>query len=261
MPINETVYLHRKHRVCIGKNGTQKAWNRYSFWTHASDVEFDDGTTLASKAENMKGITNNIDSGAGFAADVSLVKSIRDSLKGLIDNLTNVVNGVNNRLGGLRFYEDSNGKWVVGADSVPKKLGSGFGGVGSVIIHALYPINIRNGEINNGSHPEIPSYWGMVSQYDLTWIEGYQELEFGIDGNVLAIPLSTKVNQDFEYTTSILPSRQSNFDGTVDMNGYLADKFDTYAPHYLDEIKCHDMETSYIHNFKSACFLWVPVCN
>lgn len=25
----------------------------------------------------------------------------------------------------MTFYEDSNGKWVVGADSVPKKLGSG----------------------------------------------------------------------------------------------------------------------------------------
>lgn len=30
---------------------------------------------------------------------------------------------VNDNLGGLRFYEDSNGKWVVGADTVPKKLG------------------------------------------------------------------------------------------------------------------------------------------
>lgn len=125
MSLKETVYLHRNHRVCVGKSGTQKIWNKYSFWTHASDVWFDDGTTLASKIENIKGITTNIDSGAGFAADVSLVKSIRDSLKNLIDNLTNVVNGINNRLGGLRFYEDSNGKWVVGADSVPKKLGSG----------------------------------------------------------------------------------------------------------------------------------------
>lgn len=30
---------------------------------------------------------------------------------------------VNDNLGGMRFFEDSNGKWVVGADSVPKKLG------------------------------------------------------------------------------------------------------------------------------------------
>ena len=126
MAIKETIYLHRKHRVCIGNSGAQKMWNRYSFWTHASDVEFDDGSTLDSKISNIKGITKNIDAGAGYAADVSLVKSIRDNLKSLIDNLSNVVNNINNRLGGLRFYEDSNGKWVVGADSVPKKLGSGL---------------------------------------------------------------------------------------------------------------------------------------
>lgn len=33
--------------------------------------------------------------------------------------------GLNNNLGGLSFYEDATGKYVVGADSVPKKLGSG----------------------------------------------------------------------------------------------------------------------------------------
>jgi hypothetical protein len=31
---------------------------------------------------------------------------------------------LNDRFGGLRFYEDATGKYVVGADSVPKKLGS-----------------------------------------------------------------------------------------------------------------------------------------
>ena len=31
---------------------------------------------------------------------------------------------VNSNLGGLSFYEDETGKYVVGADSVPKKLGN-----------------------------------------------------------------------------------------------------------------------------------------
>lgn len=137
MAIKETIYLHRKHRVCIGNSGAQKMWNRYSFWTHASDVEFEDGSTLEGKISSMKGITNDINAGAGFAADVSLVKSIRDSLKGLIDNLSNFVNNINDRLGGLRFYEDSNGKWVVGADSVPKKLGSGLDGLKKIIVHNI----------------------------------------------------------------------------------------------------------------------------
>ena len=126
MSIIETTYKHRKHRVCVDNNGVQKIWNRYSFWTHASDVEFDDGSTLEEKISNVKGTTNDINAEAGYAADVSLVRSIRDALKNLIDGLSNAVSGINNRLGGLTFYEDSNGKWVVGADSVPKKLGSGM---------------------------------------------------------------------------------------------------------------------------------------
>lgn len=125
MSIIETIYKHRKHRVCVGNNGVQKIWNRYSFWTHASDVEFDDGSTLEERISSIKGATNDINAEAGYAADISLVRSIRDTLKNLIDGLSNVVNGINNRLGGLTFYEDSNGKWVVGADSVPKKLDSG----------------------------------------------------------------------------------------------------------------------------------------
>ena len=100
MSIIETIYKHRKHRVCVGNNGVQKIWNRYSYWTHASDVEFDDGLTLDEKISNVKGTTNDINAEAGYAADVSLVRSIRDALKNLIDGLSNAVNGINNRLGG-----------------------------------------------------------------------------------------------------------------------------------------------------------------
>ena len=60
----------------------------------------------------------------GLAADVTLVKKIKNQLMNLIKDLEKAIRDVNNRLGGLRFYEDSNGKWVVGADSVPKKLGN-----------------------------------------------------------------------------------------------------------------------------------------
>ena len=38
---------------------------------------------------------------------------------------------LNSDLGGLSFFEDSTGKYVVGADSVPKKLGSSILYVGS----------------------------------------------------------------------------------------------------------------------------------
>ena len=125
MPINETILKNRKYRHCIDSTPGNKRWNRYSFWTHASDVEFNDGRNLQDKLGSFKGVTTNENQTAGYAADVTLVKSVKNSLSQLITSLTNLVNGINTRLGGLRFYEDSNGKWVVGADSVPKKLGSG----------------------------------------------------------------------------------------------------------------------------------------
>lgn len=54
-------------------------------------------------------IANNLTTeDEGFALDARQGKTINDSL------------------GGLKFYEDNSGKYVVGADSVPKKLGSGI---------------------------------------------------------------------------------------------------------------------------------------
>lgn len=80
--INEIKVVGRAFRKLIDQSSNK--WMRESFWTVASDVEFDDGETAQKK-----------------------------------------VTDINNRLGGLSFFEDENGKkWVVGADAVPKKLGS-----------------------------------------------------------------------------------------------------------------------------------------
>lgn len=124
MAIQETIKTGRKYRKCIDNTPGSKKWERYSFWTKSTDVEFSDGTTAESKLGNYKGVTTNENQVAGYAADVTLVKTIKTSLSNLITSLTNLVNSINDRLGGMRFYEDSTGKYVVGADSVPKKLGS-----------------------------------------------------------------------------------------------------------------------------------------
>ena len=53
---------------------------------------------------------------------------------------------LNKKIGGLSFYEDENGdKWVVGADSVPKKLGS-----------SEVTITFRLAEYDGKSYMEIP---------------------------------------------------------------------------------------------------------
>lgn len=112
-------YMH-----CIDPTPGMEIVERYSFNTKAENVNFKDGTNAQQKLGNFKGTTTNENQVAGYAADVTLVKSIKTSLTSLITSLTNLVNSINSRLGGLRFYEDSTGKYVVGADSVPKKLGS-----------------------------------------------------------------------------------------------------------------------------------------
>lgn len=62
------------------------------------------------------GVANNdTTTEEGFVADARIVKTHGDE-----------IDVVNTNLGGLKFYEDSDGnKYAVGADSVPKKLGSG----------------------------------------------------------------------------------------------------------------------------------------
>lgn len=124
MAIQEIIITGRKYRKCIDNTPNNKKWQRYSFWTKASDVWFDDGTTAQKKIGSFKGVTTNENQTAGYAADVTLVKSIKSSMSTVLTALQNRLNTVINNLGGLRFYEDSTGKYVVGADSVPKKLGN-----------------------------------------------------------------------------------------------------------------------------------------
>lgn len=54
--INETVVTGRKFRKLIDE--ATRMWQRISFWTSASDVEFSDGATLESK---FGALTNQVD--------------------------------------------------------------------------------------------------------------------------------------------------------------------------------------------------------
>lgn len=52
MAINEQIITGRKFRKLIDE--TTKLWQRISFWTKASDIEFDDGRTAEEKLGNLK---------------------------------------------------------------------------------------------------------------------------------------------------------------------------------------------------------------
>ena len=86
---------------------TSSGFQLVSHWTKANTLEFDDGKTAQDKLGAIDGISSS-----------------RESNSDKIAASTALVSELNSDLGGLSFFEDSTGKYVVGADSVPKKLGS-----------------------------------------------------------------------------------------------------------------------------------------
>ncbi|MFQ9637758.1 MAG: hypothetical protein ACLR0F_14035 [Eisenbergiella sp.] len=85
---------------------TSSGFQLVSHWTKANTLEFDDGKTAQAKLGAIDGISSS-----------------RESNSDKIAASTALVSELNSDLGGLSFYEDATGKYVMGADSVPKKLG------------------------------------------------------------------------------------------------------------------------------------------
>ena len=55
--VNEVIVTGRVKRRLIDQ--AAKLWQRLSYWTKASDVEFDDGKTAEEKIGNINGITSD----------------------------------------------------------------------------------------------------------------------------------------------------------------------------------------------------------
>ncbi len=60
MAINEEIVTGRKFRKLIDE--ANKLWQRISFWTKASDVEFDDGQTAETKIRDINGALSTLNS-------------------------------------------------------------------------------------------------------------------------------------------------------------------------------------------------------
>ena len=102
MATNETILTGRKFRKCI--DAVNKKWNRYSFWSKASDCEFNDGKDAENKLGTIDGITDSL------ASDSSRIAASAKA-----------VSTLNKNLGGLIFAQDTDGNWgykAGGADTV-----------------------------------------------------------------------------------------------------------------------------------------------
>lgn len=117
MAVNEQIVTGRKFRKLVDE--ATKLWQRISFWTKASDVEFNDGSTAETKMGAINGITDSL---------ASTSSNVAASAKAL--------NQLNNKLtvqlqGDVRIFSEGSGENVkyyaqTGADTASKKiLGSG----------------------------------------------------------------------------------------------------------------------------------------
>lgn len=79
MAINETIVTGRKFRKCI--DAATKAWQRISFWTKSSDVEFEDGKNAETKLGAIDGITDSLeDTSSRMAASAKAVSTLNNNL-------------------------------------------------------------------------------------------------------------------------------------------------------------------------------------
>lgn len=77
--VNEVTVTGRKFRKLVDE--ATKLWQRISFWTKASDVEFDDGMTAEMKMGAVDGITDSLASTSSkIAASAKALKQVNDKL-------------------------------------------------------------------------------------------------------------------------------------------------------------------------------------
>lgn len=165
--VNEVRITGRVYRRLIDK--AAKLWQRISYWTHASDVEFDDGKTAQEKVGNINGITSDFKYGADdIAASSVLTKTIKDDLN----------DGIINERIQLVIDEDGNLGWKKdGADTViPFKGGkvrftvnassaAGYGSVSGGMTNAIViEVDFKNETITKISSND--SSWNVIGKHE-----------------------------------------------------------------------------------------------
>lgn len=79
--VNEQIVTGRAHRVLIDK--VAKLWQKISFWTKSSDVEFNDGKSAETKVGAIDGITDSLASTSSrIAASAKALSTVNNKLAG-----------------------------------------------------------------------------------------------------------------------------------------------------------------------------------
>lgn len=98
MSVNEQIVTGRKFRKLIDE--ATKLWQRISFWTKASDVEFDDGQTAETKMGAINGITDSlVSNSSNVAASAKALSELNNKL----NNQPEWIRGESGNITGYRF--------------------------------------------------------------------------------------------------------------------------------------------------------------
>ncbi len=122
----------------------------------------DTGATGATGPQGAKGdtpqlVANLTETVAGKALDATMGKTLDGKITNVNTNLTTV----SNKLGGCYFYRNGNDFYIVGADSVSKKLGN-------------TDYTVDSYDFNYSSH--TASGYAQITNFNLTSIPNYQSL-------------------------------------------------------------------------------------
>ena len=101
MAVSEKQVTGKFYRIW---SAADKLWHRISFWTHANDVEFNDGKTAQTKVGAIKGITTSTNTHeTGYAADATTITTLNQSVTTLNQSVDNLKTGLVNLklVGGL----------------------------------------------------------------------------------------------------------------------------------------------------------------
>lgn len=107
MAVSEKKVTGKFYRIW---SAADKLWHRISFWTHANDVEFNDGKTAQTKLGDIKGITVSTNTKEiGYAADATSVAELNQSVTELNQSLGNLKTDLNklNSLGNISIMKMS----------------------------------------------------------------------------------------------------------------------------------------------------------
>lgn len=82
--MSETIVTGKKYRILT--DVAQKVWQRVSFWTKSSDVEFNDGKTAETKVGAISGITDSlVSTSSNIAASAKAVSELNGNLNVYVD--------------------------------------------------------------------------------------------------------------------------------------------------------------------------------